>query len=70
MITRLGGIAVSKVCRLEFMGSWFWLIVLTILFFPVAIVYAGYTTISVEEQVDADKFLEWYRTRRLRRPAA
>ena len=54
----------SKVRRVEFLGSYFWLIFWTLLFFPIAIVYFLSTCVTIEEEIDADKFVEWYRSQK------
>ena len=45
-------------------GSYFWLIFWTIVFFPIAIFYFVLASVTIEEEIDADKFLEWYRSRK------
>jgi hypothetical protein len=54
----------NKVRRVEFLGSYFWLIMATIFFFPIAILYLITASVVIEEEIDADKFVEWYRSRR------
>jgi hypothetical protein len=54
----------SKVRRIEYLGSYFWLVFWTLLFFPIAVVYFLENSIVVEEEIDADKFLDWYRHRK------
>lgn len=54
----------NKVRRVEFLGSYCWLIFWTIIFFPIAIVYFLTSSVTIEEEIDADKFLEWYRSRK------
>jgi hypothetical protein len=54
----------SKVRRIEFLGSYFWLVVWIILFFPIAIVYFISTSVTIEDEIDADKFVEWYRSQK------
>jgi hypothetical protein len=54
----------SKLRRCEFLGSYFWLLFWTFLFFPVAIVYYISNSVVIEEEIDADTFMEWYRSRR------
>jgi hypothetical protein len=56
--------ATNKVRRVEFLGSYFWLIFWTVVFFPVAIFYFVSASVTIEEEIDADKFLEWYRSRK------
>jgi len=50
----------SKLRRVEFMGSWFWLVFWVILFFPIGLLYFAIKTIVIEEEIDAEKFVEWY----------
>jgi len=56
----------SKVRRIEFLGSWFWLAFWVIIFLPVAALYFALKSVVVEEQMDGDKFVEWYRSRKTR----
>ena len=53
----------SRVRRVEFIGKWRWLIFWLILFLPIGIVYFALNTILVEEEMDADKFIEWHRSK-------
>ncbi len=55
----------SKIIRNEFMGSVviFWLLCLTIVLIPVAIVYLINGTIRIEEEMDnPEDFIEQYRS--------
>ena len=54
----------SKIRRIEFLGSYFWLIFWTILFFPIAVLYFLSASIIIEEEMDIDNFLDWYRSRK------
>lgn len=54
----------NKVRRVEFLGSYPWLIFWTVIFFPIAAVYFLSASVTIEEEMDADKFLEWYRSRK------
>jgi hypothetical protein len=57
--------AMSKIRRIEFHGSYFWLVFWTVLFFPIAGIYFLLSSIVIEEDdIDADKFLEWCRSKR------
>ncbi len=53
----------SKVRRLEFVGKWLWLVFWLIVFFPIGIVYFALNTILIEDEMDADKFVEWHRSK-------
>ena len=53
----------SRVRRVEFIGKWKWLIFWLILFLPIGIVYFALNTLLVEEEMDADKFIEWHRSK-------
>jgi hypothetical protein len=57
----------SRIRRVEFLGSYFWLIFWVILFFPVAILYLLSASVVIEEEIDTDDFLSWYRSRRKKR---
>lgn len=54
----------SKVRRIEFLGSYFWLLFWTIFFFPIAALYFLSASIMIEDEIDGDKFVEWYRSKR------
>ena len=57
-----------KVIRYEFMGStmFFWLLCVTILLIPVAIIYLVNGTIRIEHEVDEpEDFVEQYRSGKL-----
>ena len=62
MTKTVHGKAMSKVRRIEFLGSHFWLIVWTILFFPMAGFYFLTSSILIEEEIDVDHFVKWYRS--------
>jgi hypothetical protein len=36
----------------------------TVLFFPIAAVHFISNSVVIEKEIDADKFMEWYRSRR------
>jgi hypothetical protein len=60
--------AVSSIVRYEFMGSTvaFWLLCLTGVLIPVAIVYLVNGTIRIENEVaDPEEFVEQYRSGKL-----
>lgn len=57
----------SRIRRLQFMGSWGWLIFWTILFFPFGVLLLLFNTIVIEDEIDADQFMEWYRDRKKRK---
>jgi hypothetical protein len=64
-----GGSSMSKIRRLEFLGSWFWLVFWAIVFLPVGLIYFAVKSIVIEEEVDAGKFVEWYRSQKARKGA-
>ncbi len=54
----------SKIVRYEFMGNWFyfWLLSITVIGIPVAILYLLSGTLRVESAMDdPEKFVEQYR---------
>jgi hypothetical protein len=58
----------SKIVRHEFMGSWvvFWLLCITGIGIPVAVLYLLNGTIRVETELDnPEEFLEGFRRRKL-----
>ncbi len=54
----------SNVGHIEFLGNWPYLIFLLIMFFPLGFVYFACKSVVVEDEIPADKFIEWYRTKR------
>lgn len=54
----------SKVRRLQFMGSWGWLIFWMIVFFPYGLLVLLFNTIVIEEDIDADRLLAWHQSRK------
>ena len=54
----------SKVRYIEFLGSWPYLIFLLILFFPLGLLHFACKSVVVEDEIAADKFVEWYRSKR------
>ena len=53
----------NRVRRLEFLGKWRWLIFWLIVFLPIGVVYFALNTILVQEEIDADKFIEWHKSK-------
>jgi hypothetical protein len=59
----------SKIIRYEFMGSWFlfWLLGITVLGIPLAILYLLSGTIRIEHEIeDPERFVELFRSGALR----
>lgn len=59
----------SRIVRYEFMGSWFyfWLLSITVLGIPVALLYLLSGTLRIESAMDdPEKFVEQYRAGKLR----
>ena len=56
----------SRMRRFEFLGSWFWLIFWLVLFFPIGVIYFVLNIILLEEDIEADEFIEWHRSHRKR----
>jgi hypothetical protein len=59
---------VSKIIRYEFMGSWFrfWVLCLTIVGIPVAILYLIDGTLRIEHDIDdPERFVEEFRSGKL-----
>jgi hypothetical protein len=56
--------SMDKITRREFVGSWviFWLLCVTIIGIPVAILYFINGTVTIEQQIDnAERFMEEFR---------
>ncbi len=58
----------SNIVRYEFMGSWllFWLLCISVIGIPLAILYLLNTTIRIEDQIkDPERFVEEFRAGKL-----
>ncbi|MBE0658457.1 MAG: hypothetical protein IH602_12265 [Bryobacteraceae bacterium] len=58
----------SKIVRYEFMGSWlfFWLLSITVIGIPLALLYLISGTLRIEHQMDdPERFVESFRAGRL-----
>jgi hypothetical protein len=68
MDNRLGLIgSLSRIVRWEFMGNWllFWLLCVSLVGIPVAILYLVTGTLRIEEEVeDAQRFIDEFRSRK------
>lgn len=63
----IGLFSMSKIIRYEFMGSWllFWLLCITVIFIPVAILYLLNGTLRIEDEMtDPEQFVSAFRARK------
>lgn len=59
----------SRIVRYEFMGSWFyfWLLSITVIGIPLAILYLLSGTLRIEHEMDdPERFVEFFRAGRLK----